>query len=314
MEKNELFEGLVGRTVPANQEEYSLGGGDRSSSVTFPVIFSTLVAVSGSYAFGNAVGYSSPVANGIMEDLGLSVAEYGVFGSAITVGGMLGALFSGKTADLVGRRGAMGISDIFCITGWLAILFSKDALWLDLGRFLVGCGSGVSVYVVPVYVAEITTKDIRGAFTSLNIAKNDQTKEFETSLQHLRGKNADISKESADIRGYTEYLQQNSEGGLRDLFQQKYKNSMIVGVGLLVFQQLTGLNGFSYYASFIFESAGINSTVGSIAVAALQISMCIMGVLFIDKSGRRPLLLISSVGTCLGCFITGFSFFLQVSS
>ncbi|OMP07846.1 General substrate transporter [Corchorus capsularis] len=63
----------------------------------------------------------------------------------------------------------MGISDIFCITGWLAILFSKNALWLDLGRFLVGCGSGVSVYVVPVYVAEITTKDIRGAFSSLNV-------------------------------------------------------------------------------------------------------------------------------------------------
>ncbi|OMO62402.1 General substrate transporter [Corchorus capsularis] len=125
MEKNELFEGLVGRIAPADQEEYSLGVGDRSSYITFPVIFSTLVAVSDSYAFGNAVGYSSPVANGIMEDLGLSVAEYAVFGSANTVGGMLGALFSGKIADIFGRRGAMGISDIFCITGWLAILFSK---------------------------------------------------------------------------------------------------------------------------------------------------------------------------------------------
>ncbi|XWS58248.1 hypothetical protein CRYUN_Cryun08bG0017800 [Craigia yunnanensis] len=125
--------------------------------------------MSGSYAFGNAVGYSSTAKSGIMEDLGLSLAEYAVFASIMTVGGMLGAVFSGKVADLVGRRGAMGISEIFCITGWLAIAFSKDALWLDLGRLLVGCGAGVLCYVDPMYVAEITTKNVKGAFTSLNI-------------------------------------------------------------------------------------------------------------------------------------------------
>ncbi|KAK8508838.1 hypothetical protein V6N12_034940 [Hibiscus sabdariffa] len=329
-----------------------------SPSVTITVIFSTLVAVSGAYAFGSAVGYSSPAKTGVMEDLGLSLAQYAVFSSILTVGGVLGAACSGKMADRLGRRCAMGISQIFCITGWLAIVFSKDALWLDLGRLLVGCGSGVLCYVIPLYLSEISTKNVRGAFASLFtvmlccgkavmfitgslinwrtsaligaipcvlqligvffipesprwLAKTNAPKVFEAALRRLRGENADISQEATDIRLYTEYTQQISDEGLLNLFQKRYINPLTVGVGLMVFQQIGGLNGFAYYTSFIFESAGFPSSVGSITVAVLQILMATLGVLFIDKSGRRPLLLISASGTCLGCVITGLSFLLQ---
>lgn len=84
------------------------------------------------------VGYSSPAEKGIIQDLGLSVAavsdyfnelifllwlffvyflkfvliffqlsivQYSVFGSILTIGGMIGAILSGRIADLVGRRG-----------------------------------------------------------------------------------------------------------------------------------------------------------------------------------------------------------------
>ncbi|KAK8689462.1 hypothetical protein V6N13_088180 [Hibiscus sabdariffa] len=361
MEKNEMLEGLVTRRPVIDEAATGIRDGcnhNGSSCVTVTVIFSTLVAISGAYAFGNAVGYSSPAKSGVMEDLGLSLAEYAVFSSILTVGGMLGAACSGKMADLLGRRGAMRISEVFCITGWLAIVFAKDALWLDLGRLLVGCGSGVLCYVIPLYVSEIATKNVRGAFALLFsvmlccgkavmfvvgslinwrnsaligvipcvlqligvffipesprwLAKANETKEFESTLRRLRGEKADISQEATDIRLYTEYMKQISDGGLLNLFQKRYANPLIVGVGLMVFQQIGGLNGFSYYTSFIFESAGFPSKVGSIVVAVLQILMAILGVLFIDNSGRRPLLLMSAGGTCLGCVITGLSFFLQ---
>lgn len=44
----------------------------------------------------------------------------------------------------------------------------KAALWLDFGRMLVGYGMGLLSYVVPVYIAEVTPKDIRGGFTSVH--------------------------------------------------------------------------------------------------------------------------------------------------
>ncbi|TQD76463.1 hypothetical protein C1H46_038025 [Malus baccata] len=143
-------------------------GGESSSSATIMVVVSTLVAVSGSYVFGSAVGYSSPARSGVMNDLGLTVAQYSVFGSILTIGAMIGAVVSGRIADYIGRRGAMAFSEIFCILGWLAIAFSKVAWWAELGRLLVGCGMGLLSYVVPIYIAEITPKDLRGGFTTVH--------------------------------------------------------------------------------------------------------------------------------------------------
>ncbi|KAL4637236.1 hypothetical protein ACB092_03G064500 [Castanea dentata] len=328
------------------------------TTTSFVVLISTLVAVCGSYTFGNAVGYSSPSESGIEDDLGLTSVEYSIFGSILTIGAMLGAVFSGKISDFIGRRGAMGVSEILCILGWLAIVFAKDVWWLDLGRFLVGCGIGVLSYVVPVYIAEITPKNVRGTFTSLNqlmigcgkaltfligslvnwrtlaligiipcivhvlglffipesprwLAKRGRIEEFEAVLQFLRGKNADISKEAADIIEYTEKVRLNSEDGVLYLFQEKYAYSIIVAVGLMVFQEFGGLNGFAFYTSAIFESAGFSSKIGTISAAVVQILMTTLGVLLIDKCGRWPLLMISVTGACLGCVLTGFAFLLQ---
>ncbi|OMO62413.1 General substrate transporter, partial [Corchorus capsularis] len=139
-----------------------------STSFTAVLVFSTFVTVCGSFSYGCAIGYSSPAEYSIMEDLGLSMAEYSVFGSIMTVGGMVGAIFSGKIADLIGRRRTMWFSEAFCTVGWLAIIFAKNALWLDIGRLSIGIGVAIISYVVPVYIAEITPKTHRGSFVYAN--------------------------------------------------------------------------------------------------------------------------------------------------
>ncbi|TYG95913.1 hypothetical protein ES288_A11G306300v1 [Gossypium darwinii] len=223
---------------------------------------------------------------------------------------------------------------------------------------LVGCGMGLLSYVVPVYIAEVTPKDIRGGFTSVHQlmiccgvsityligafatwrtlaligtipclmqllglffipesprwqAKIGKWKECEASLQCLRGNNADISNEASEIKDYTEQLQRLSESSVFDLFQKEYAWSLIVGVGLMVLQQFGGVNGIAFYASSIFISAGFSGSVGMIAMVVVQVPMTTLGVLLLDKSGRRPLLLVSAAGTCLGCFLVGLSFLLQ---
>ncbi|KAF8038958.1 hypothetical protein BT93_B1496 [Corymbia citriodora subsp. variegata] len=314
------------------------GGGDSGGSATGLLVLSTMVAVCGSLEFGAAIGYSSPAESGIMDDLGLSLAEYSVFGSIMTVGAILGAIMSGKTADLVGRRGG----------AWA----------LDIGRLLVGCGVGLFSYVVPVYISEITPKNLRGGFgtahqfmlsfgsaltyfigTVVNwrilaligagpcvlqlfglsfipesprwLAKLGREREYEAVLLYLRGKNADISEEATEIKEYTLTLQQISEGRILDLFQKTYTRSLLVGVGLMALQQFGGSNAIAFYASSIFESAGFPANIGTVTMAVVQVPMTIVGVLLMDKSGRRPLLLISAIGTCLGCFLAGLSFLLE---
>ncbi|KAK1592635.1 hypothetical protein Q3G72_028022 [Acer saccharum] len=363
-----MEEGLLGESLIIDEAKPLCRNGSSSptdmsersskSSTTAVVVLSTLVAVCGSFCSGSASGYSSPAESGIMEDLGLSVAAYSVFGSIMTVGGMIGAIFSGRIADIIGRKGAMGLSVIFCTIGWLAIAFTKDSLWLDLGRLSIGFGVAITSYVVPVYIAEIAPKELRGVFTSINqlmstcgfslfylignviswralaligvipcllqliglffipesprwLVKIGRDKEFENALQRLRGKNSDCSEEATDIREHLEISQQHSEAGILDLFQRKYANSLIIGVGLMLLQQFGGVSALAYYASSIFVEAGVSSSVGSASVAIIQIPAVVLGVLLLDKAGRRPLLLISAVGLCFCYIIIGLAYCLK---
>ncbi|XP_057998792.1 putative sugar transporter ERD6-like 13 [Hevea brasiliensis] len=143
------------------------------------------------------------------------------------------------------------------------------------------------------------------------LAKVGGEKELKVALQSLRGKNADISQEAAEIIDYTQNFNQTSEDGIKELFQRKYALAIIVGVGLMAVLQFGGLNGYSYYLSSILESAGFPSSVGSVAASIVQIVMNICSLFLIDKFGRRPLLLVSTSGCCLGSLVTGLSFLLQ---
>ncbi|GMJ02025.1 hypothetical protein like AT5G18840 [Hibiscus trionum] len=336
------------------------GNGDENiNGSVWMVLLCTFVAVCGSFEFGSCVGYSAPAQSAIREDLNLSLAEFSMFGSILTIGAMLGAVTSGPIADMIGRKGAMRLSAGFCITGWLAVHFSKGALLLDAGRFSTGYGIGVLSYVVPIFIAEIAPKNLRGGLTTLNqlmivtgssvaflmgtiipwralaltglvpciflfvglcfipesprwLAKVGLNKEFHFALRKLRGKDADVTQEAEEIQMYIQTLESLPETRILDLFQPKYIRSVMIGVTLMVFQQFGGINGISFYASETFASAGLSSgKAGTIAYACLQVPITVVGAMLMDKSGRRPLIMVSATGTFLGCFLAGASFYLK---
>ncbi|KAM2631840.1 hypothetical protein TB1_030563 [Malus domestica] len=323
------------------------------------VYLSTFVAVCGSYEFGCGVGYSSPTQSGIMNDLGLSLAEYSMFGSILTFGAMIGAITIGPITDFLGRKGALRMSCVFCVAGWLAIYFSKGALSLDIGRVATGYGSGAFSYIVPVFVAEIAPKNLRGRLTAVNqlmivtgvsfsfifgvvvhwralaiigivpcaviifglffipesprwLTKTGRQKEFEVALQKLRGRDADISDEAAEIQEYITTLDRFPQAKLLDLFQSRYLRSVIIAVGLMVCQQLGGINGVCFYVSDIFEQSGFSPNVGTITYAILQVVVTGLGAAVMDKAGRKSLILASASGLILGCVLVAISFFLKV--
>ncbi|CAH2044551.1 unnamed protein product [Thlaspi arvense] len=273
---------------------------DSSCRITACVILSTFVAVCGSFSFGVAIGYTSGAEVGIMKDMGLSIAQFSAFGSFSTLGATIGALFSGKMAIILGRRGTMWVSDILCITGWLSIAFAKDVMWLNFGRISSGIGIGLISYVVPVYIAEITPKHVRGTFTFSNQAKVATEKELENSLLRLRGRRANISRESSEIQVMTRMIENDSKSSFSDLFQKKYRHTLVVGVGLMLIQQFSGSSAVMYYASTIFRKAG-----------KIKIPKAMIGLILVDRWGRRPLLLTSAFGMGITCMLLGIAFALQ---
>lgn len=361
MERDEIEDGSGTESLLDRREHGKISNGPVAAAEgrATPILILSIFAVTcSSFDFGWVVGYSSPTESGIKKDLGLTVAEYSLFGSLLTIGGMLGALSCGKLSDLIGRKWSLFVLNITYIIGWLAIVFAKAAWLLDIGRLILGVAIGINMYLGPVYVAEITPKNLRGALVSLTqmiigfsisfsyivgsvvswrvlaligvipcliqlpllffipesprwLANVGREKDFEATLQRLRGSEADVSDEAAEIRDYTESVKHVARDGITELFQRKYAYSIIIGVGLMVLQQLGGVNGYTFYTSVIFESAGIPIFIGFVTVAIVQILMNIIGTILMDKSGRRPLLLISEVGLCLGCLLTALSFIFQ---
>ena len=94
-------------------------------------------------------------------------------------------------------------------------------------------------------------------------------------------------------------MSNREEGSFRDLLQPWLRPVLIVGLGLAVLQQITGINAVVYYAPTILESAGysdVASLFGTIGIGAINVLLTIVAVFLVDRVGRRPLLLVGLVG------------------
>jgi MFS transporter, SP family, arabinose:H+ symporter len=103
------------------------------------------------------------------------------------------------------------------------------------------------------------------------------------------------------------------------VFQWRFRKLIFLAVSIGLFNQLSGINAVLYYLNSIFELAGydqISSNAQAIMIGLTNLAAVILAMFFIDRIGRRPLLLIGSVGTaiCLGGVALGFQGHLHRSS
>jgi SP family galactose:H+ symporter-like MFS transporter len=122
-----------------------------------------------------------------------------------------------------------------------------------------------------------------------------------------------------EIRDIQKSMEQQGKGGLKGLLQPSLRMPLIVGLGLAVFQQITGINTVIYYAPTIFKFAGI-SAVGPAILAGAGLTMVmwcfhVLAIFLLDRVGRRPLLLSGVAGQIVGLAILGAAFhFHQLAS
>ncbi len=101
-------------------------------------------------------------------------------------------------------------------------------------------------------------------------------------------------------------------GGWKDLLRPAVKAALLVGIGLAILQQITGINTVIYYAPTIIQDAGIDSNssaiLASLSVGIVNVLMTIVAVRLLDKTGRRTLLFIGVSGMSLSLFMLGGAF------
>ncbi|NEW82215.1 MAG: D-xylose transporter XylE [Mariniphaga sp.] len=90
---------------------------------------------------------------------------------------------------------------------------------------------------------------------------------------------------------------------------------IIIGVLLSVFQQFVGINVALYYAPRIFESMGAAkdaSMLQTVVMGLINVIFTVVAILTVDKYGRKPLLMIGSIGMAVGMFAIGGLAFMHV--
>lgn len=129
-----------------------------------------MVAVTAA-AVGVIYGYdSSNIAGALLfltEDLHLSTHDQQVAATAVVIGEIFGALIGGPLSNKIGRKRSMVlVAATFGLFSLLSAL-AVDLNTLAAARFLLGLTVGVSVVVVPVFVAESSPTKIRGSMLVL---------------------------------------------------------------------------------------------------------------------------------------------------
>lgn len=101
------------------------------------------------------------------------------------------------------------------------------------------------------------------------------------------------------------------EGTIKELLKPGLRIVLLIGVLLAIFQQITGINTVIYYAPKIFLRAGYESAssalLASVIIGITNLVCTIIAISFIDRIGRKPLLLIGLVGMGISFLIAGFA-------
>jgi sugar porter (SP) family MFS transporter len=102
-------------------------------------------------------------------------------------------------------------------------------------------------------------------------------------------------------------------GTWREVFTRRWRRPLVIGIALAFLQQLTGINAVIYYADKIFAAAGFSSPASQslatlVAIGAVNVVATFIAVAWVDRFGRKPLLMIGSVGMGVSLVVVGAMF------
>ena len=129
-----------------------------------------------------------------------------------------------------------------------------------------------------------------------NCLFSDKSKAAKKALQWLRGPDYDITSEFSEIER-SHMSTQKEEPRLSDLFSRPNLRPLGISVGLMFFQQMSGINAVIFYTVSIFRMAGstVDDNLAAIIVGVVNFGSTFVATLLIDRLGRKVLLYTSGV-------------------
>jgi sugar porter (SP) family MFS transporter len=233
----------------------------------------------------------------IAEDVTLLLFGRFLVGLAIGTASMLTPLYLAEISPARDRGAVVSLNQLCITLGILVSYLAGFGLADVVGgwRWMLGLGAlpgligAVGILVLPE--------------SPRWLAAHGRVEDAQSVLRKLRGV-VDVSAELNELR--TD-IAREGRGNWTELLSPRLRWPLIVGVGLAMFQQITGINTVIYFAPEIFQTAGISSAATSIlataGVGAVNVIMTIVSIRLIDRLGRRQLLFWSLGGMAATLFV-----------
>ncbi len=132
------------------------------------VVFIAVIAATGGLLFGFDTGVISGALPFLKDYWKLDDPSIEWITTTVLVGAVIGAIASGKLSDFLGRKKMIIINAIIFAVGALGCAFAWNIEVLIVMRILIGIAIGITSYVVPMYIAEISPSRRRGLLVTLN--------------------------------------------------------------------------------------------------------------------------------------------------
>ncbi|MCR9252114.1 MAG: sugar porter family MFS transporter [bacterium] len=111
--------------------------------------------------------------------------------------------------------------------------------------------------------------------------------------------------------------QDKTEAQTESLFNGKYKKALLLGFLIAFFNQVSGINFILYYAPEILEQAGFasqESLLSSISIGGVNLIFTMFGLWLIDRSGRKILMYVGSIGYIISLIMVAYGFLSEASA
>ena len=252
---------------------------------------------------------------GIMIPLSLNMFIFFrmIGGIGIGIASILSPMYISEIAPASIRGRLISIYQLGIVIGILLIYFVNAAIagmhdhqWnVDTGwRWMFGSGLLPSIVFILLL--------LRAPESPRWLAAQNQWDRATDILEKVNGKTGAAEEVKAIKSSLSE-----KQGTFSELLRPGLRTALIIGIFLSIFSQVTGINVIMYYAPEIFKATGDGSSsalMQTIWVGGINVLMTLVAIRYVDRLGRKKLLLIGSAGMAVCLAFVGAAFYQQATA
>lgn len=252
----------------------------------------------------------SSVGTAVPQDLTLFVIFRILGGLGIGIASMISPMYITECAPAHIRGRLVSINQLGIVTGILLIYFVNayiaglyDESWnVHTGwRWMFGSGIFPSIifFILLMFVPE----------SPRWLAQAGRAAEAEAILTRING----VEKAKLELEEIQDAIHAET-GTFSELIRPGLRKALIIGIILSILSQVTGINAIMYYAPEIFKSTGDGSDsalLQTILVGVVNLLFTIVAIKYVDKAGRKGLLMAGSAGMTICLAVVGTAFYMD---